>query len=127
MLLTPLIDWSSSFGRSFIYLIVLIFIIAAAYYATRFLTAKVRGTTFGNLKIMEGLGVGQHGSVLLVKAGAKYVLIGVTKDRITYLTELTKDELNINESAPPVRFDTFLSGFMKNKNKPPRDGGDDEN
>jgi len=88
---------------------------ALAYYATRFFTAKARGTPYGNLKVIEGLGVGQQGNVLLVKAGKKYILIGVTKERITFLAELGEGDLNLNEPAAPAKFESYLKKFMKNK------------
>jgi len=115
MILTQIIDWSSSFGRSFVYLLVFIALMALAYYAARFFTAKARGTPYGNLKVIEGLGVGQQGNVLLIKAGKKYILIGVTKDKITFLTELGEDDLNLSESAVPVRFESYLKKIMKTK------------
>ena len=115
MLLTQVIDWSSSFGRSFVYLLIFIALMALAYYATRYFTSKMRGTPYGNLKVVEGLGVGQHGNVLLVKAGKKYILIGVTKEKITFLTELGEEDLILNESAAPAKFESYLKNFMKNK------------
>jgi len=79
------------------------------------LSAKVRGFSGGNLKVMEGVGVGQNGSVLLVKAGRKFILIGVTKDRVTYLTELDEADIELKEPQAPGRFDSYLTNFMKGK------------
>ena len=115
MLLTQLNDWSYPIGRSFIYLLILVILMFAAYYVTRMLTAKLRGTSFGNLKIIEGLNVGQNGSVLLIKAGKRFMLIGVTKEKITCLAEFDKDDLEPAETRQPGRFDAYLNNFLKGK------------
>jgi len=115
MLLSQLNDWSSSVGRSFIYLLILVGIMILAYYVTRVLGVRVRGISGGNLKVIEGVGVGQGSSVLLLKAGKKYVLIGVTKDRISHLTELEESDIELKETPPPGRFDAYLGNFLKGK------------
>ena len=115
MLLTQLNDWSSTIGRSFIYLLVIIAIMAFAYYLTRFLGSKVRGFSGGNLKIMEGVSVGQGSSVMLLKAGKRIILLGVTKERVTLLTEMNEADLISAEARAPGRFDTYLLSFLKGK------------
>jgi len=117
MLLSQLNDWSSSIGRSFIYLLVIAGIMALAYYVTRALAVKVRGFAGGNLKIIEAVAVGQGCSVFLLKAGKKVLLIGVTKEKITYLTEMEEADIEFRESTTPARFDAYLGGFLKGKKK----------
>jgi len=115
MLLAQLNDWSSSIGRSFIYILVLVGIMILAYYVTRVLGTKVRGFSGGNLKIIEGVAVGQGSSVFLLKAGKKFILVGVTKDRVTYLTEMDGDDIDIKETPGQGRFDMYLNNFLKGK------------
>ena len=114
MLLMRLNDWSS-YGRSFIYILVLIALMAIAYYVTRFLSVKARGYAGGNVKIIEGVSVGQGGSVVLLKAGKKFVLVGVTKDRVSFLTELDETDIDIKETPQSGRFDMYLGKFLKGK------------
>ena len=116
MLLTQLNDWSSSIGRSFLYIFILVCIMVLAYYLTRFIGTKARGFSSGNLKIIEGLGVGQNSSVLLIKAGERFLLIGVTKDTVSYLTELNATDIELKEITPTGRiFDTYLNNILKGK------------
>ena len=116
MLLTQLNDWSSSIGRSFLYIFILIAVMAIAFYVTKYLSAKSRGYTSGNLKIIEGLSVGQHSSVLLIKAGEKFMLIGVTKENVNYLSEIDGTDLESSSVTPPGRvFESYLNNFLKGR------------
>ena len=94
-------SWSNSVGQLFYLVIVLILICALAYYAIKWM-ARARNVKSGNLnmKVLEAVSVGQAATVQLVKAGEKYIVIGVTKERVTFLTEMTEDELE-QAATPP--------------------------
>ena len=114
MLLSGLNDWSS-IGRSFLYLFVLVAIMALAYILTRLLNTKVRGYPGGNLKVIEGVGVGQNGSVVLLKAGSKFILVGVTRESVSYLTDFSEADINMQETVKNKSFESYLSNFLKGK------------
>lgn len=86
-----------------------------AFYVTRFLSVKIRGYSGGNIKVIEGIGVGNNGSVVLIKAGSKFVLLGVTKERVSYLTELESSDIEAVQQAQPKKFETYLSNLLKGK------------
>jgi len=117
MFLTQLNDWSSSIGRSFIYIFILLAVLFIAYYLTRFFNTRVRGFQGGNIKIVEGMGVGQNGNLLIVKAGKKYLLLGVTKEKISYLSDIDAEDIEIKDPPQTGRvFDMYLKNFLKGKN-----------
>ncbi|HHX59595.1 MAG TPA: flagellar biosynthetic protein FliO [Epulopiscium sp.] len=70
-------------------LFVFVFVIGSAY----FITKKIASLGFRrmqgkNMKIIETLQLGMNQMICLVKVGEKTVIIGVSKDRMTYLSEV---------------------------------------
>jgi len=105
---SPAADFNINAGMSplrmagqFLYLI-LIFgvVVLLAYYATKWIAKakQVRGAN-ANLRIMDSLSLGAQGSVHLIQAGEQYILVGVTKEQITYLTKLDPAELVIGSKT----------------------------
>jgi flagellar biogenesis protein FliO len=92
-----------------------------AYYATRRLTGargKLRRSNGGgNLEIIESVNVAGQAVVQIVKAGEKYLVIGVTKENITMLTEV--EEINEPEpvEAAPSPFGKIFSRFITPKDE----------
>jgi flagellar protein FliO/FliZ len=115
-----------SFIGSFFYILVVLgFIIGLCYFVLRMMgRVKGRGGTAGNLHLMESILVGSQNMVQLVRAGDKYLVIGVTKERITLLAELTEAQIKEIEPLPPIRtsFNKILERFM-----PPKDEESDQN
>ena len=96
-----------------------VIVLFLAYYITRFLGAsgrlsRARGA---NIKVLEATSVGQAGSVQLVRVGQKVLLLGVTKEHISVLTEMTEDELDVSiytpSPAPALPFDKVLGRLYK--------------
>ena len=109
----------SSFGSFFYILLVLAFIIGICWFLLRLTGAvKRRGSAAGNLHLVESIYVASQNMVQLVKAGDKYLVIGVTKERITLLAELDESQVKEAEAVPPisVSFTKILERFM-----PPKD------
>ena len=96
-----------------------IFVAGLAYFATKLL-ALSRGraaiTRGGNLKVIESIAIGMQSVLQLVKAGDKYLVLGITKERITLLAELSAEE--VTEPEPPdfgavsVPFNKVLQKFL---------------
>jgi flagellar biogenesis protein FliO len=82
-----------------------------AWFATKKLVgARGMGKKAGNLNIVESLNVGGQAVVQLVKAGGKYLLIGVTRERVTLLAEIDKSEVTEPE---PIDFKNLNTPFGK--------------
>jgi flagellar biogenesis protein FliO len=101
-------------------------VLVMAYFATKFI-GKTRGGNFGgkrngNLTVIEGCSVGAGTFVQLIRVGldddkCRYYLIGVTKERITFITEVERDGLTLEE---PVVL-PFSNVFSKLLNKDKED------
>ena len=109
-------NWSTTLdllGRFFSVIIAIVFVMLLAYYATRWL-AGARNLRHGksNLKLIEGIAIGHQSSIQLVKAGEKVLLIGVTRERITFLTEVPREQILDHESdIPMVPFEKYFRKY----------------
>ena len=100
----------------------IIFITAAiallAYYATKLLATRGRArfSRGANLQHIETIAVTAHVMIQLVRAGEKYLVLGVTKERVNVLAVLTKEEINEPDEpemgAVNVPFNKILSRFL---------------
>lgn len=98
-------------------------IIGAAYLVTR-LIAKRSIASGGNknLKVVETLSLGLDKSLMLIKAGEQYLLLGSTPKGITFLSEIKPEKLNNkNESefysdTKEESFEAYLKNFNHDKN-----------
>ena len=77
-------------------------IVVACYYTTRFIGRKSQGIQGGgsgkNIRALETFRVTQNKYLQLIKCGDKYLLISVTKDNISLVSEIDGESL-LTESA----------------------------
>ena len=104
-------------GRIAFIVIMFVAVAFAAYYTTKFIaSSKRKSGNSSNIKIIEGVAVGSHANIQLVCVAGKYFLIGVTKESITFLTEITGDEVNAPEPAKIfVPFETYFNKVFNRK------------
>jgi flagellar protein FliO/FliZ len=108
------------FGSFFYILLVLAFIILFCYFILRLMgRVKGRGGAGGNLYLMESILVGSQNMVQLVRAGQKYLVIGVTKEHITLLAELSEEQIKEIEPLPPIStsFKNVLERYLPQSGK----------
>lgn len=75
-------------------------ILGAAYYVTRYIARKgfiVSGNK--NIKIIETVSLGIDKSLLLVKVGEQYLLLGSTQRSISLLTAIEQEKLPIGNTS----------------------------
>jgi len=105
-----------------------IFVVLLSYYLIKMMAIARgrRGRNSHNLSVVESIAVGQQSMVQLVRAGDKYLVVGVTKERVTLLSELDKAEVHepkpISFNSADVPFGNVLSRFLS-----PKDDLDDLN
>lgn len=86
-------------------------ILGAAYLATKFIAKKgMAGMGNKNLKVVETLSLGLDKSLLLVKAGEQYLLLGSTQKGITLLSELPPEKLVLANSNE-LDFEAYLNNL----------------
>ena len=101
-------------------LVVFLLILVAAYYTTRIVGKSQNGFAVNrNLKVIETCRISPNIVIQIIKAGDKYLLIGVSKERVTFLTELSEKELNLTESQPdmPVDFHSIMEKIICKKDE----------
>ena len=107
--------------QSIIELISLIFVfiivLVVCYFTTRFVAGKqIAQKNTGNFEVIETFAIAQNKYLQLVRMGSKYVVISVSKDTVTYITELEESEIcqiQKNMSVTGKSFKEVLSGFSK--------------
>ena len=120
---------TANFAGPFFNMVLLVAVVGGlAYLTTRMLgMAKYGRGGRRNLEIVESMGVGPQSFVHVLRAGERYMLVGVTRGQVTMLSELDKDQLKIPEgiALPPVGFDSLLSRFQSKDGKDGKDGKDE--
>ncbi|MCR4989377.1 MAG: flagellar biosynthetic protein FliO [Lachnospiraceae bacterium] len=92
-------------------LIIFLFIIAVTYFTVRWMSRIQQGQSkYTNIEVIETRGIANNKYLQIVKAGGKYLLIGVGKDEINVLTELDEDKLNLKDysEGSAMSFSSFL-------------------
>lgn len=74
--------------------LLLVIILAAAYYTTRLVGRyKLGQLKDSNFKVVDSYRISPNKMLQIVKIGHKYVVIGIGKDQISYITELSENEI----------------------------------
>lgn len=75
-------------------------ILGAAYFATKYLARKgLNPAKNKNLKVIETVPLGIDKSLLLVKVGEQYLLLGSTQKNISLLSAIEQEKLTITNTA----------------------------
>lgn len=84
-----------SIAKIIMAMILMLLIMYLAYRVTRFLAERtMKGGKRGNyLREFDRLGMGPEQYIAIVRAGSSYYLIGVTKQNISILSEISEEQL----------------------------------
>ena len=90
-----MISTSQSFFQLIVVLVCFVVVLVLAYYTTRWLANYQKGRSFNkNLKIIETLKLSPDKYVQIIACGKeKYLIVGLSKNEVTLLGELSEDEL----------------------------------
>lgn len=97
---------SSSTWDSFVQLlglvILLIVVLAAAYYTTRFVGGIKQGQLRNsNFDVVDAYRIGPNKVIQIVRIANKYIVIAISKDTISYITELEESQVYIRDPQSP--------------------------
>jgi flagellar biosynthetic protein FliO len=98
-------------------IIVFILILVATYYTTKFVgSANMMHNRNSNISLVETYRINQNKYIQIIKVGGKYIVVGVSKDHIEYLTEIEEEQLIFSEQngKPVVDFKTVFSQVKDN-------------
>ncbi len=100
-------------------LLVFIGVLAATYFFTKWMANfQKEKTSTGNIEVIETARISATKYIQIVRIGQKYMAIGVGKDEITSLGEISREDLIIKEDDPQdnISFKDILEKF-KGENK----------
>lgn len=99
-------------GIIFIFILILV----ASYYTTKWISkSDLVNRSAKNITVLETYRISQGNVIQIVRTGKKYIVIGVSKDRIEMLTELSEDEYEeqISVTNQEMKFQDVLSLVKK--------------
>ncbi len=110
--LPPAPDPMASAGKVLIFLILII----ALIFVLAWLASRLRGQGFvqssGNLKIVESQSIGVKEKIAVVQVGNKQILVGITSQQITHLTDL-EEPLAVQVPQGNVNFSDLLKKAIR--------------
>lgn len=111
----------SAAGRVFTVLFTIVLfcgILYLAYLTTKFIGKKYSissGMSGKNLKVLDTLSLAPDKVLMIIKAGGKTVLVGLSKDHMEYICDVDESELEMpEESTGAVPFAPDFIGAFRN-------------
>ena len=77
-------------------------LIFLTYFAGKWLNRRMYSVTGKTVRVLERENLGQDKCVVIVKAGSKYMLLGVTQHHIDKLCDLDENDISEQLKAPPA-------------------------
>lgn len=99
-------------------LIVFIIVIAACYFVTRFVGGKqLAQQKNSNFDVLDTMRLAQNRYLQIVQVGKRYFVIAISKDNISLISELQKEDIVCwRQNRPnPAGFQDILAAFRKKK------------
>jgi len=98
-------------------ILIFVIVLVVCYYTTRFVAGRqLVQKKIGNFEVVETFPVAQNKYLQLIRMGNKYVVISVSKETITYITEIDETQVCQIQNSTSVSGKSFkevLSGFTK--------------
>ena len=92
-----------------------VFVLIVTYLVTRWIARYQKGRAgLGNLEIVETCRVSPNKYVHIIRAGKRYLVVAIGKDEIHMLSELSEEEIDLQENGQEQTLD-FASVFDRVK------------
>ena len=100
-------------------LLIFVFVIAITLFTTKYVANYQKVQNAGkNIEVLETYRISQSKYIQIVKIGAKYVAIAVSKDTVTLLSALEETDISINDMVNEGKsFKDILAGLKKSNTK----------
>lgn len=90
----------SAYGQFMVVLIIFACVLALTYFVTRWISGYQKNQRAGtNIELIESAPLATNKHIQIVRIGKKYVALSVCKDTVTLLTELSEDEIVIQQTG----------------------------
>ncbi len=99
-----------------------VLILIASYYTTKFVgKSQMKRQSGSNFQVIDACRLTQNKMLQLVRAGNKYLVIGLSKDKITLITELSEEDIiPPTKQREDVKFKDILANVAGKKKKKDR-------
>ncbi len=118
MLLTN-VSTMDSYLQFLTVLILFVFVLVITYVTTKWIANYQKGKAVGsNMEVMETLRITGNKYLQIVRVGKKYLVIGIGKDEVHMLAEVSEEDLvwkNLQETE--LNFNAILEKFKKQNGK----------
>jgi len=98
-------------------ILIFVIVLVVCYYTTKFVAGRqLVQKRMGNFEVLETFAIAQNKYLQLIRMGNKYVVISVSKDAISYITEIDESEVCRIQNSTSVSgksFKELLSGLTK--------------
>ena len=127
MLLAQVSDRAESITQFLTVFLVFILVLALTYLTTRFVGGYQKAKSVNsNFEAIETYRITNGKYLQIVRVGEKYIVIGITKDSITNICELSADEVKQISGSPGQSVDAFRELFDKARQRIGKGGKDNE-
>ena len=95
-------------------LIIFIFVLVATYFTTKWIgkSGAIQSAS-PNIRVKETFKIAPNKYIQIIELGDKYYAIGVSKDNITFLTELSEGQLDLTPIESGKGSGSFKDFFEK--------------
>ena len=127
MVLAQLSDRAESFTQFLTVILVFVLVLAITYLTTRFVGNYQKARSVNrNFEVIETYRITNGKYLQIVKIGEKYVVIGIGKDNVTSICELSADDIKPAPESPGLGVDAFKSLLDKARERIGKGGNENE-
>ena len=107
-MILALSDRAESFTQFLTVILVFLLVLALTYFTTRFVGNYQKARSVNrNFEVIETYRITNGKYLQIVKIGEKYMVIGIGKDNITSICELSADDIKPVTESPSQSIETF--------------------
>ena len=115
MILLAVADTLDGIAQFFTVIVIFILVLAVTLGVTRWIGKyQSRISTGNNIEVLESVRISPQSYAEILRIGKKYVAVAVCKEKVTFLCELDKEEINFSKSDEQGGFAGILNQIVKN-------------
>ena len=115
MILLAVADTLDGIAQFFTVIVIFILVLPVTLGVTRWIGKyQSRISTGNNIEVLESVRISPQSYAEILRIGKKYVAVAVCKEKVTFLCELDKEEINFSKSDEQGGFAGILNQIVKN-------------
>lgn len=119
-----LLSTGSSVGQLIVAILLFVAVLAACYFTTAWIAGYQKQHSFNrNIRVVETMKLTSNKYIQIIEVGGKYLAIAIGKDEVTFLTELSKEditEVSSQNPANPLKKEEFQQILEQWKRRIPK-------